>query len=159
MMTNTPARRHRGRGALIDSIWKNIAGYVGWAALAVVIAVLQEVHQQIEGVAPFNGWRLLNAGIVALLPVLIVMLGSMKQPSVGHEVVSDRMVEHEQGLQVDDAPPAWLPPPEESRRVPAPGRADDPTLGPAGAPAPHRRVLVQARPAAAPVPPEGTPHA
>jgi hypothetical protein len=120
MMTNMPARRRRGRGALIDTIWKNVAGYVGWAALAVVIAVLQEVHQQIEGIAPFNGWRLVNAGIVALLPVLIVMLGSMKQPSVGHEVVADRTAEHEDRLTVvdplagpaeTDPPPSWLPPP------------------------------------------------
>lgn len=105
-----PVRRHRARGALIDTIWKNVAGYVGWAGLAVSIAVLQEVHQQIEGVGPFDGWRMLNAAIVALLPVLIVMLGSMKQPSVGHEVVATQVASHEDRLLVEDPPPGWLPP-------------------------------------------------
>jgi hypothetical protein len=105
-----PIRRRRPRGTMIDTIWKNVAGYVCWALLAVAIAVLQEVHQQIEGVGPFDGWRMLNAAIVALLPVLIVMLGSMKQPSVGHEVVADRVASHEDRLTVEDPPPDWLPP-------------------------------------------------
>jgi hypothetical protein len=98
-----PIRRRRPRGTMIDTIWKNVAGYVCWALLAVAIAVLQEVHQ-------FDGWRMLNAAIVALLPVLIVMLGSMKQPSVGHEVVADRVASHEDRLTVEDPPPDWLPP-------------------------------------------------
>jgi hypothetical protein len=88
----------------IDSLQKNITGYVGWAALAIMVAVLQDVHRQIANGQSIEGMAVLDAAIVGLLPVLIVMLGSMKQPSVGHEPVAGQVARHEDHLVVDDPP-------------------------------------------------------
>jgi hypothetical protein len=122
----------------IDTLWKNIAGYVGWALLAVVIAILQEVHRQIINGGHFEGWLLLDAAILALLPVLIVMLGSMKQPSVGHEPLAAKADAHEDRLRVSDPVAAELPGDGSvavsTVRVPAPGQRLPQAMRSAGAP-------------------------
>lgn len=111
---------------MADTLGKNVAGYVGWAALAVLIAILQEIHQQIEQFVVFDPWRVVDAAIVALLPVLIVMLGSMKQPQVGNEPLAAKADDHADNLEVTDPAdpaPAWLPP---AHRAPAPMAVPDP---------------------------------
>ena len=87
---------------MIDSLWKNIAGYVGWASLAVIVGVLQDIHRQITNGAGIDWVIVLDAAIVALLPVLIVMLGAMKQPSVGHEPIAAKVDAHEDALRVEE---------------------------------------------------------
>jgi hypothetical protein len=100
---------------LTDTLWKNITGYVGWALLAVLVGVLQDIHRQLANGTPLDWYMVLDAGIVALLPVLIVMLGSMKQPSVGHEPIARQVDRHEDQLVVADTVPP-LPPRTEVRR-------------------------------------------
>ena len=101
---------------MIDTLAKNVAGYVGWAVLAVVVGVLQDVHRQLDGKQVMDWFEILDAAIVNLLPVLIVMLGAMKQPSVGHEEIADKAATHEDRLRVTDpaaptSPPAPAAPP------------------------------------------------
>ncbi len=89
---------------MVDTLWKNVAGYVGWGLLAVMVNDLQELHRQLTNGQPLDGWAVLDATIQGVLPVLIVMLGTMKQPSIGHETVAARVEDHEERLRVSDPP-------------------------------------------------------
>lgn len=88
----------------IDTLGKNVAGYIGWAVLAVIVGVLQDLHRQLDGDQSISAWEILDAAIVNILPILIVMLGAMKQPSVGHEEIADKAATHEDRLVVEDTP-------------------------------------------------------
>lgn len=86
---------------MVDSLPKNVGAYIGFAALAVAVGVLQDVHRQIVNGAGLNPMLLVDAAIVSLLPVLIAILGAMKLPSVGGEKPAAKVQDVRESLRVE----------------------------------------------------------
>jgi hypothetical protein len=96
----------------IDSLLKNIQAYILFAVLSLLAAVLIDVHRQIVSGGPFNYWMMLDAALVALVPIITNTTLNMKLPSVGNEPIAAKVEEHQDNLEVVDPegpPPAWLP--------------------------------------------------
>jgi hypothetical protein len=89
---------------MIDTTLKNIGAYIGFAALSVLAGVLADVHRQIVNGGPFDGWLMLDAAIVVLVPIITNTVLTMKLPSVGHETAAAKVEAHEERLRVTDPP-------------------------------------------------------
>lgn len=88
----------------ITSLPKNIASYCSFFALALLVGALESVHVQYQARGSIDLMMTLDATIAYVLPSLVLLLGSMKLPSVGHEPLSARAEAHEDRLQVADPP-------------------------------------------------------
>jgi hypothetical protein len=112
----------------VDSIRKNIAAYVLFLALSILVGGLQSLHVQYQRGGTIGLAETLDAIDVQVLPTLVMMLGSMKLASVGGERLAgkgkrvrdsllvetptERALEH-----VDDGPPVRTAhPPQAVRR-------------------------------------------
>lgn len=102
----------------IDSLLRNLLAYCSFFLLAVLVGGLESVHLQYQARRYVDLYDTIDAVIAYILPTLVLLLGAMKLPSVGHEPLAEKASDHEDRLELEDPDPPVPPAPSGAGQIP-----------------------------------------